>query len=198
MSVLNMTIEPLGGQLMSEAFLGLAHSLAGKEETYELFHKDTGDDLKVLLMCESKELVAKYFDWVAMRYWGVQCHPMKQEHVKGVYALIKSVEQPPEVFIKSSEAEIERFIGESLIVYKADEIVGVLMVKDGYIDTIVSSVKGMGMHLLSSLPEGGYCVNVAEGNKTSLKLFKKFGFKHVRDEVICEQKRGLYEGQIKH
>lgn len=198
MSVFNMTIEPIGGELAGEGFLSLAYWLAEKEETYELFHKDTGEDLKVLLKCERQGLAEKYFDWVAIRYWGVQCHTMKEEHVSEVYDLIQSVEEGQGVFIKRSEAEIERFVGESLIVYQQDKIVGVLMVKDGYIDTIVSCVRGMGINLLGSLPNGMYSVNIAKENKVCLKLFNKFGFKHVRDEVICEKKTGLYEGQIKY
>lgn len=121
----------------------------------------------------------------------MHCH-----HVQEVHSLIHSVDLPKDIFIKSSETEIKGFVGESLIAFQADSILGVLMMKDGYIDTIVSSVKGIGVHLVSSLPNGKYTVNISKNNKESLKLFGKFGFKYVREEILCGQKRGMYEGEI--
>lgn len=122
---------------------------------------------------------------------------MNTHHVQEVHALIHSVDLPKDIFIKSSESEIKGFVGESLIAFHSDSIVGVLMMKSGYIDTIVSSVKGVGVHLVNSLPASKYKVNISKNNKESLNLFGKFGFKHVREEILCGQKRGLYEGKIK-
>lgn len=204
MQQINMTLDIFGGEKMSAPFLALAQNLAGREETYELFHKDTGKDLGDLLPEKNtkgkkvESLVSTYLDWVAMRYWGVQAHPMQASEVDEVYYLIHGMLIPDSKFIKSSKEHIESLVDESMVVKQDGKIVGVILMKGNYIDTVATTMKGMGTHLVASLPDGKYMTNVSPTNKKSLKMFIRFNMKHIKNEVLEGEKRGLYEIEVKH
>lgn len=204
MQQINMTLDIFGGEKMSAPFLALAQNLAGREETYELFHKDTGKDLGDLLPEKNtkgkkvESLVSTYLDWVAMRYWGIQAHPMQVDDVEDAYYLIHGLMIPDSKFIKSSKEHIESLVDESLVIKQSGKLVGVILMKGNYIDTVATTMKGMGTHLVASLPNGKYMTNVSATNKNSLKMFIRFNMKHIKDEVIEGQERGLYEIEVKH
>lgn len=198
MKQLNMTLDIYGGQEMAIPFVELAKHLAGREATYQLFRRDTGRDLSELLRSEDEELVSIYLDWVALRHWGLEANTMTEDDIDEVYELINSINLPAAIFIKSNREQIKAMIGESKVMKKSGKVAGVIMVKDGYIDTVATSVKGMGSHLILSLPDGRYLTNVSPKNENSLRMFKRFHMKHIRDEMVENQERGLYEINIEH
>lgn len=201
MKELNMGFKIFGGAQASAPFLSLAQHLLGQEKAYEKFHEDTGRQLEELLednVAKQIEIVPMFYDWVALRYWGIETEPMTLDDVDEVYCLIKKVELPRKIFIKSDIKHINSMIGDSLVVKKDGAIVGALLVKNGYVDTIVSSHKGVGAHLLLGLPDGKYYTHVSQHNSDSLRLFKKFHMKHIKDEMVEGQERGFYEIAIEH
>ncbi len=109
-----------------------------------------------------------------------------------VYHFIQAVPFKKEVFIKSSKKEIEQKINTSFVCEENGKIIGVLLVKNDYIDTIVSTRKGVGTKLLSVL-KGRYFVHISCKNQSSKKLFANFGFKKIKEDICQGQKRDYYE-----
>lgn len=120
-----------------------------------------------------------------------------EKDIDEIYTLINKVPLESCVFIKSTKEEIAQKIKTSYVCIADNKIVGVCMVQECYIDTIVASKKGAGSKLLSSIKKGGYYTNISDLNEKSIRLFKKFGFKKVGIEYINNEKRGRYAGIIK-
>jgi hypothetical protein len=125
------------------------------------------------------EVIPVYFDWVATKYWGVECEVFEMGQVYEVCHLIHSVDLPDSVFFKNGVDEVGSFVnGQSLVCLRGGKIIGVVLVMDGYIDTLVSSVKGIGSNLLQGLKCGSYRIKVHESNVSGKRLLEKFCFKH--------------------
>ena len=97
---------------------------------------------------------------------------------------------------KSTEKEISEKVKESIVCFDDGELIGVLLKVGSYIDTVVST-KGCGRKMIKSLGEGYYLTNISSKNTPSIKMFRKLGFGHVGDEILCGQKRGKYAGYIR-
>jgi len=126
----------------------------------------------------------------------MRIEPMTLDMVKSVYFFIQAVELEDDVFIKSTEKEISEKVKESIVCFDDGELIGVLLKVGSYIDTVVST-KGCGRKMIKSLGEGYYLTNISSKNTPSIKMFRKLGFGHVGDEILCGQKRGKYAGYIR-
>lgn len=123
----------------------------------------------------------------------------KKEDVDKIFEIINNVDKSKKVFIKSTRNEIEEKIEKSFVCVYRDKIVGVCLIvedKDLYIDTIVSTKKGAGSKLLSSLKEGVYRTNISKINNESICLFRKFGFVKIGKEIVEKEEREIYEGLL--
>jgi len=159
---------------MKGAFMDMALSVADDEVTQNLFKEDTGKDLKSLMICNSKELVCQYLDWVAMRYWGVECEILKESDKSSFMAVACDLG-----WVTSSFDIVAN--GESFCIKSEGGIVALCLVKSGYIIFIGTLIKGLGSHLMNFLPEGKYEANILtstdEDERRARRLFEKFGFK---------------------
>lgn len=113
-----------------------------------------------------------------------------------VQNFIEAVELPREVFIKNTREETARFINSSYLALYEDKLVGILLIQDGYIDTIVSTKKGVGSMLLSILDGEELRTNISPINIASQDLFKKFGFTDKGGIMLEGEKRRRYTNTL--
>jgi N-acetylglutamate synthase-like GNAT family acetyltransferase len=86
------------------------------------------------------------------------------EDVDKIHSLINGVELERASFIKSTKEEIQELVvrNQSFVFDTTLEIVGVLLMKDNYIDTVVSTQNGVGKALIKNLSAGRYKANKAK------------------------------------
>lgn len=133
---------------------------------------------------------------------------LTNEDVLEATRLINSTGLPMSRFIPSTKFEVLNFVkeGKSIVCKEDNKIIGVMLIKEEknerqttcfrHIDTIVSTVKGVGTEMINSLPKGFYTTFISPFNKTSLSLFGKFKFIKMVDTIIDEQIRGMYLGKL--
>lgn len=116
-----------------------------------------------------------------------------KDDLEDIYKIINNVKFKEDLFIKSSREEINSKLSTSYVCIYRGLIVGVCLINDTYIDTIVSIRKGAGSILLKNLPKGYYYTNISELNNKSKRLFAKFNFKEVGKERIKGKERLRFE-----
>ena len=115
-----------------------------------------------------------------------------------IHHLTKQIDLKPSIFIKNSLKEIKNILsyGQSFVYVEEDKVKAFLLVKKNYIDTIVSTKKGIGSKLLDALPVGKYKVNISSKNSISIKLFTSKGFVLKGVEYLGKYPRMYYENKI--
>lgn len=120
-------------------------------------------------------------------------------HISAAQSLIDGVDLPREIFVKNELPETTELASHNLSVVAIanDEVVGILLMRENHIDTIVAKGKGVGSVLLSTLPEGEYSTHVSPKNARSIRMFTKFGFKFIRQELSYGERRNYYESIVR-
>lgn len=68
--------------------------------------------------------------------------PATKAHTLPVYDLIQAVNLPTDTFIKSTQDEVDALIEQSVVAFSGNKLVGVILLNDACIDTIVSIGRG--------------------------------------------------------
>lgn len=113
-----------------------------------------------------------------------------------VYMMIQNVTLQNDVFVKATADSIANRISTSFVCLDNNRIVGVCLIdykeydtptKVWVIDTIVSTKRGAGSLLLSRIPDFEYHTSIHKDNDRSIGLFKKHGFKEIKDRLFSIQ-----------
>lgn len=196
---LNMSVEIVGGQDAEGQFVELCRDMAGDQSTYDMYKRDTGIDLAEAFLSHEpahRATTSEYFDWVAIRYWGIECPLMRDEDLEDVKKFIDEFGKESVSCRTDHLKGIKQHVGKSMIARKSGKIAAVLMVMDKHIELALSTAKGMASQLITSLPAGIYSLHLHDNNKRGLKLFEKFSLRKI-GRMSNDVGMGFYTVEIK-
>jgi len=112
-----------------------------------------------------------------------------------IMSIYSMIDADPNTFIKNDVVTVKNLLKNSIICESGGKVVGFMLKNSLYIDTIVSISDGAGTAMMKTL-KGKYLVHISDSNRSSLNLFKKFGFRKVGDDKLHGYDRGLYEAEL--
>ena len=148
--------------------------------------------------------MARLTDDTRDRIWWMKIAPtanrdVRKAEITDIDDIIKTIQKvrlPAEVFLKATREGIKKRIHYSYVCTENDKIIGCCLIdykkydtptKVWVIDTIVSTKRGAGSLLLSRIPDFEYHTSIHKDNDRSIGLFKKHGFKEIKDRLFSIQ-----------